>query len=766
MEQKRVSVRTMIEQVMVSGDLSFDASAQRMLDGIRGHQALQAVPCADAQNEVTVQLTLETPDVVLTVHGRIDRLYGKSRVEEIKTTYSPVTDERQVHPQHRMQALCYAHMLCAAEGLPELTVTVTYLNLATGEVTSFPELLTAAELSAAFHSVADRYLGQLLIEIRHTSSLKTALREAAFPFPGYRRGQRELAEQVYWTVREKQTLLVSAPTGTGKTMAVLFPALKAVGEGLTDKLFYLTARTTQQRAAVDAVRLLDIPSLRAVVITARDKACVHDTPVCRTGYCARAEGYYDRLGDALSEAAGTDGVYDAPRVRELADRHMLCPFELALDLSNTADVIVCDYNYAFDPRVRLQRYFLQGRKKQTLLIDEAHNLPDRGRGMYSAELTLRAVADVRKSVPKPHRKEKLYKSLTVLLSEIKACYPDDEPRADREPPYALLAAAEKVLPLLKADDVPAEPEPARELLFMLSSFLFAGALYGDEYVTLYEGGKTARRITLFCTDSARMLSETYGLCRGAVLFSATLSPFPFYRALCGLNPDAPMLDLPSPFYSEQLLVLHERVSTRYADRTRTLDRIAASVLAFVSQRERANYLVYLPSHAYLSALRDRLEPLLPAAYRVLAQTPRMGDDERAAFLDAFSPAPDGVVVGFAVLGGVFAEGVDLPAERLCGAVIVGVGLPQLGPERNVLRSAYEERYQSGYDFAYRFPGMCKVLQAAGRILRTETDRGQLLLLDDRYEQPAYRALIPPLWHIQRVRDAAEIADRCRAFWDE
>ncbi len=766
MEQKRVSVRTMIEQVMVSGDLRFDASAQRMLDGIRGHQTLQAAPDPLARNEVSVQLTLETDEVALTVYGRIDRLYGLSRVEEIKTTYADVTEEAQVHPQHRMQALCYAHMLCRAEGLASIEVSVTYLNLNSGEVHTFTTPYTAEALSAAFRSVADRYLGQLLIELRHARSLGSALREAKFPFPVYRKGQRELAEQVFWTIREQQTLLVSAPTGTGKTMAVLFPALKAVGEGLTDRLFYLTARTTQQRAAIDAVRLLRVPHLRAVVITAREKACIHDAPVCRTGYCVRAEGYYDRLDNAIAEAVAFDGVYDAARVRALADRHTLCPFELALDLSNTADVIIGDYNYAFDPRVRLQRYFQRGRKRQTLLIDEAHNLPDRGRGMYSAELTLRTVADARKTVPKPHRKGKLYRSLTALMAGIKACFPGDEPWVGESQPRELIAQAEKTLPLLRDEDVPADTQKVRELLFMLSSFLFAGALYGDEYVTLYEGGKTTRRITLFCTDSARMLSETYGQCRGAVLFSATLSPFPFYRALCGLASDAPMLDLPSPFCPEQLLVLHERVSTRYVDRLQTLDRIAASVCAFVSQRKNANYLVYLPSHAYLGALHGRLMALLPDGCRLLTQSPRMGDDERAAFLAAFVPDPDGVTVGLAVLGGVFAEGVDLPAERLCGAAIVGVGLPQLGPERNVLQEAYEERYQSGYDYAYRFPGMCKVLQAAGRILRSETDRGALLLLDDRYDQAAYRALMPPLWQVTRVRGAGEVASRCRAFWEE
>ena len=766
MEKRRVAVRTMIEQVMVSGDLVFDASAQRMLDGIRGHQALQHVPHPDALNEVPVQLTVETDEVSLTVHGRIDRLYGCTRVEEIKTIYRAVATEKQIDPQHRMQAICYAHMLCVSQGLPGIEVAVTYLNLGTGEVTSFPKFYPSEELKTAFDSVVTAYLVRLLGQIRHAQTLRDALQRAVFPYPAYRKGQRELAQQVYWTVKEKQTLLVSAPTGTGKTMAVLFPALKAVGEGLTDRLFYLTARTTQQQAAIDAVRLLAIPQLRAVVITAREKACVFDTPVCKHAPCLRAEGYYDRLSDAIADFNSGNGIYDRERIRKIADAHLLCPFELALDLALMADVIICDYNYAFDPRVRLQRFFLQGQRRQTLLIDEAHNLPDRGRDMYSASLSLKLIADTRKSVPKPLRKGAFYRRLTALIHAIRDCFIDDDaPRACREAPTALLKEAEKTLPLLRGEDVPADSALARELLFALSAFVFAGESYTEDYVTLLDGGKTTRRVALFCTDSAKQLAATYRTCMGAVLFSATLSPFSFYRALCGLQDDAPMLDLPSPFYAEQLLVLHARISTRYQDRERTLPAVAAHIAAFVTRRARGNYLIYLPSHAYLHALSEQLIPLLTHA-RVLCQSARMPDEERTAFLEQFSPDPTGITVGLAVLGGVFSEGVDLPAERLCGAAIVGVGLPQLGLERSTLQLAYEDKYGCGYDYAYRFPGMCRVLQAAGRIIRTETDLGALLLIDDRYDEPGYRALIPPLWQVTRVKNTTDIAARCSVFWDE
>lgn len=765
MEKRRVAVRTLVETVMLSGSLSAMASSARLLEGIRGHQALQAVAADGARNEVPVSGVVSSEHIELTVYGRIDRLYGETRVEEIKTTY---LDGERLHsgdPQHWAQAKCYAFLFCEAAAIDQIEVSLTYFHLDTGEITTLSETQTRGQLAAFYRLLAERYLSLLETEYVHERALREDVRQMAFPFPSFREGQHELAAQVYYAIREKSALLAQAPTGTGKTMAVLFPALKALADGHTAKIFYLTARTTQQEAALHAARRIHAPHLRAVVISAKEKMCVYDQPICREGDCPRAEGYYDRLGEALQQMSALDGVFSPDEIRAHAAKHFLCPFELSLDLSLSCDLIICDYNYAFDPRVRLQRFFTAGRGF-VLLVDEAHNLPDRARSMYSAAISLPAVAETRRSIPKPQRKSPLSRTLKRLEAEIAALFDAFEtPLAAAEPPEALAGAIDHALDQLSAETIPADRALARQLTFDLSAFRFALDLYDSRYRTLYQGGKTTRTITLFCTDASQKLAEVYKKCRSEILFSATLSPFPFYRDLSGVKAETPFLALPSPFPPENLAVFHLPLDTRFAAREATLSRVAEAVCAFVTARERGNYLVFTPSHAYLGKLSALLKELLPQA-DLLSQSPKMDDSARAEFLARFSPDAGGITVGLAVTGGVFAEGIDLPAERLCGAVVIGVGLPQVCLERDVLREAYEGTYQSGFRYAYQYPGVSRVLQAAGRIIRTETDRGALLLIDTRYSLSDYRALLPPHWTVRRIQSKAELSGLLARFWAE
>ncbi len=766
MEKRRVAVRTLVETVMLSGSLSAMASSARLLDGIRGHQALQAVAEDGARNEVSVSGTVSSEHIELTVYGRIDRLYGETRVEEIKTTY--LDGERLIpgDPQHWAQAKCYAFLFCETAGLDHIEVSLTYFHLDTGEITTMTESYTVQQLNEFYTLLTERYLHLLETEYVHERALREDVRQMAFPYPAFREGQHELAAQVYYAIREKSALLAQAPTGTGKTMAVLFPALKALADGHTAKIFYLTARTTQQEAAVNAAKLIHAKHLRAVVISAKEKMCVYDQPICREGDCPRAEGYYDRLGDALLEMNKLDGVFAPELIRAYAAKHFLCPFELSLDLSLSCDLIICDYNYAFDPRVRLQRFFTTGRNGFVLLVDEAHNLPDRARSMYSAALSLANVTETRRSVPKQQRKTPLYRALKRLETEFTALFEGiDVPLSAAEPPEALTKAVEGALDQLSADSIPADRALARQLTFDLSSFRFVLDLYDARYRTLYQGGKTTRTITLYCTDASGKLAEIYKKCRSEILFSATLSPFAFYRDLSGVKAETPFLALPSPFPPENLAVYHLSLDTRFAAREATLHAVTESISAFVSARTRGNYLVFAPSHAYLAKLSALLRELLPEV-TFLEQSPRMDDAARAEFLAQFLPDSTGITLGLAVMGGVFAEGIDLPAERLCGAVVVGVGLPQVCLERDVLRDAFEESYQSGFRYAYQYPGMSKVLQAAGRIIRTETDRGALLLIDTRYSLSDYRCLLPPHWKVERVRHKGELSEKLTNFWND
>ncbi len=766
MEKRRVAVRTLVETVMLSGSLSATASSARLLDGIRGHQALQSIAADGAQNEVSVSGTVSSEHIDLTVYGRIDRLYGENRVEEIKTTYLDSDRLAPGDPQHWAQAKCYAFLFCEAADLEQIDVSLTYFHLGTGEVTTFTESHPRESLAEFYTLLTGRYLALLETEYVHERALREDVRQMSFPYAAFRAGQHELASQVYYAIREKSALLAQAPTGTGKTMAVLFPALKALADGHANKIFYLTARTTQQEAAVNAASLIRAPHLRAVVISAKEKMCVYDHPICREGDCPRAEGYYDRLGDALRELNRLDGVFTPELIRAYAAKHYLCPFELSLDLSLSCDLIICDYNYAFDPRVRLQRFFTAGRNGFVLLVDEAHNLPDRARNMYSAMLSLSAVVETRRSIPKQQRKAPLYRALKRLESAIIALFADIEsPLAAPEPPESLASAIESALDQLSAESIPADRALARQLTFDLSSFRFVLELYDARYRTLYQGGKTTRTVTLYCTNAAEKLAEIYKKCRSEILFSATLSPAAFYRDLSGVKAETPFLALPSPFPPENLAVFHHSLDTRFAAREATLGTVANAIVAFLSARKNGNYLVFAPSHAYLSKLSALLRDLLPNI-RFLEQSPKMDDAARADFLAQFLPDAVGVTLGLAVMGGVFAEGIDLPAERLCGAVVVGVGLPQVCLERDVLREAYEETYQSGFRYAYQYPGMSKVLQAAGRIIRTETDRGALLLIDTRYSLADYRGLLPPHWKIERVKSVGELSFALSQFWND
>ena len=770
----RASVHAVVEYALRAGDLAPGASAERLLEGVRGHKSLQSVQEEGVRNEVPLRFCAEGAAVRLTVFGRADRVHGLRRVEEIKTTLEGAPAEAA--PLHWAQAECYAHMLCQAEDLPSLEVCVTYLSLADGEITRFVRTHTREALAEKFEGYVRPYLAWLDGLTRRRAALAAEMRALTFPFPAYRAGQRELAQEIYLAIRDKRMVLAQAPTGTGKTMAALFPALKGIGEGLVERIFYLTARTTARGAAVDALRLLPQGSLRTIVLYAREVLCPQAAgsapqaesapraPDCAPEVCPRARGYFDRLPAALRAARGIAGPLDREGLLRLAEEFCLCPFELSLDIALECDVVVCDYNYLFDPRVRLQRFAAGGRRGQVLLLDEAHNLPDRGRAMYSARLSAREIDAVRASIPRAQRRGALYPALKALLRALEEAFgAGDVPRAEPDLREELLSACEAALCALRQD--PAAPGGApRRLALDLAAFLYQAAHFGPDYFLLFEGGKTSRVLTLFCADASGEMGKVLRRSRAAILFSATLTPLPFYRALCGAAAGSPCVRLCSPFPPENLLVLHLPVNTRYRARERTLPQVAAAIAALVLSREKGNFIAFFPSHAYLRSALPLLAERLGEEAALLPQAEDMDEAARREFLAQFSPEPQGRLLALCAMGGIFAEGVDLPAERLCGAAVVGVGLPQVGLERETLRARYDAVYGDGYAFAYVYPGIGRVLQAAGRVIRTETDRGALLLLDDRYGAAGYRGLLPPEWALRRVRSAGEIRALCAAFF--
>ncbi|MGI6201434.1 MAG: ATP-dependent DNA helicase [Christensenellales bacterium] len=749
MREERVSVHGLLDAALRRGDLlSGYASMKRLWEGTRGHQRHQGAQGPAYEAEVPLSARFEGELVRLVVEGRADGVYPGPEgavLEEIKTTgREPEALGPDDAPEHWEQARCYGAMLCRQRGLERLWIKLTYICLPGGQTVSFTRGFEAGALWDFLAGAAGRLLARLEGRERHRRERDRSVQSLPFPFETYRPGQREMAGQVYRAVKGQGTLLVEAPTGIGKTLASLYPALKAMGEGCAEKIFYLTARTPGRQVAAAAIARMRQGGLvaRDIVLSAKDKLCFAPEGGCHPARCPYAAGHFDRVDACLERLAALPHI-GPEELTEACREHRVCPFETMLDASLSCDVIIGDYNHLFDPRAYLRRYFQDGGGLYAFLIDEAHNLVERGREMFSAALRKADVLALKKRVKADDPGEKrLIRALTGLnaaLLALKKRSPD-QPAAGVEPPGEL---EEPLLRLCDAADAALsrqrKPPFAPELMaFYYEALGFARALAdydGERYRTLTDpaGGFSVK---LFCLDPSQKLAA--GLKRGssAVLFSATLSPVDYYRELIGV-PEAPWMRLASPFDPERLLLLAaDRVSTRYADRERTLPEVAGMIAAAYRAKP-GNYLAFFPSFAYLSRAAERLarEEDLP----LHIQGKGLSEAERAAYLEAF--APGGRLLGLAVMGGVFGEGVDLAGERLIGVMIVGVGLPQVCLQVDCLRDYFTKRGRRGFDYAYAYPGMRRVLQAMGRVIRDEGDRGIALLIDERFRQSPYRELL-------------------------
>ena len=648
-----------------------------------------------------------------------------------------------------------------------------------------------------------------------TASL-TAL---TFPFPAYRPGQRALAGEIYRAriagrsgQKGGTRLFCQAPTGIGKTISAIFPALKAMGEGSGEKLFYLTARNTTQTAAEDAVARLRAAQpglcLRSVTLTAKEKVCLHPDPeghpACLPELCPYACGYYDRLKDALSALLASSGCFDRAALAAAAQRFTVCPFELGLDLSQWCDVVVGDYNYLFDPVVHLKRFF-DSAGDWIFLIDEAHNLPDRARAMYSAQLEKTSLTEAKRGLGrgKSALRTALNRADKAMLAARRSCVrlapfsgkdpdraeepvqttllPETEPALSLPPPLyaregtvffkelpaALLAPLRGILAPLQ-DWLEQNPEAEThagllELYFGLQDLLRTAERYDSHFVTRLTARGSQLELQLLCLDPAPFVSASLATGRSAALFSATLTPPGFYRSVLGCT-DARAVALESPFPRQNLgLFGLPFLSTRYRDRQSSISAVS-DALAQMARSRTGNYLAFFPSYAYLQQVHQDFAARYPDIPTLVQET-GLDDAAREAFLAKFAPDPAQTLLGFGVMGGIFGEGVDLAGDRLIGCAIVGVGLPQVNPRQEMLRRYYDEEQGAGFDYAYRFPGMNKVLQAAGRVIRTPQDRGVVLLLDDRFALPEYTRLFPPHWqHIRYLDSTAALGAALKEFW--
>ncbi len=786
----RISVQNLIDYSLQSGDLgSGFVSASRAVEGTRGHQtvrkALMATLPEDTsyRPEVPTTFIKEGKHTLLEVSGRIDGVMESpsgTTIHEIKTTLlHPDYIEKDYNPHHWSQAKCYAYMYSLRYKLDRIAIKLTYYCLENKMEKSFTEEFDYFQLEEFYLPLVEGFLNWQDILCEWQDLRNSSIDHLDFPYPFYRKEQEKFMDTVSSCITAGNILFAQAPTGTGKTIATLFPAVKALGDGDVSKIFYLTAKTTTRAIAQKALEDMRTKGLKlkSVTITAKEKACINSIFSCDPASCRYAANYYGKVKNAVGDAFGHDCL-DRELIENIAAKHGLCPFELSLDLSLWCDVIICDYNYLFDPEVYLKRFFLNQNEAYCFLIDEAHNLVDRARDMYSAEISKRSMLELKRmakaEIPDLYAFiDELYKLVLQISKELGDG--NEEPGSSqfqvrKEPPQELGKVAARLtsyVDTLFAKGFPAIlGEEFLDTYFNLLSFIKILELYDDHYLTYYEKTPRDLKIKLFCIDPSRLLHKAMNKGKASILFSATLSPIEYFMRMLGGDEISASMVLSSPFLKENLCVfVDDAVTTKYKQRHLSYDYIAESILSAVSCKT-GNYMVFFPSFEYLREVYFRFQGI-QTGIRTLYQTPGMSEAARQEFLDAFEFSGGSSLVGFTVLGGVFGEGIDLVGDRLSGVVIVGVGLPLISSERNIIRQYFDEQSYSGFEYAYLYPGMNRVLQAAGRVIRSETDRGVIVLLDERYANSAYLDLFPSEWFpVLRASDGCQLPEVLQDFWDE
>lgn len=778
----RISVRNLVEFILRSGDLDNSRGSsgdkEAMLKGGRLHRKIQRSMKGNYQAEVSLKRESEYEDVIIQVEGRADGIFtedGEFWIDEIKGTYGNLQAMEVPVPVHRAQAMCYGWIYGEKEGLSQIGIQMTYSHLDTEDTRRFREIFSMEELKNWYQKLLDDYHKWISCSLSWKKERNASMKDLQFPFP-YREGQREIVSGVYHTVSSKKTLFVQAPTGVGKTMSAIFPSVRAIGEGKGETLFYLTAKTITGTVAWEAFHTLRENGLKFKVtaITAKEKLCFLDSPECTPEKCPYAKGHFDRVNDAVYELWTTEEVYSREVIRAHAEKWQVCPFEMCLDLSVWVDGVICDYNYAFDPNVHLKRFFGENISGDYIfLIDEAHNLVERGREMYSAEISRQTLFTLRKKIRKHFPKlaralDKASRQMLELEEDLKASQNPYQVLSNPGVlPVTFLTISGELEEILEEKNL--EEELRKEILefyFVVRDFLNVSELVDENYVVYTECfGENDFRLRLFCVNPAANLSEYLEKGRSAVFFSATLFPMLYYRELLTTETDAYGIYVQSPFSAKnRRILIGSDVSSRYTRRNHTEYRKIAEYISRCVWQRQGNYMVFFPSYRLMEDVYQVYEEEFSVDWvRCIRQNSDMTEREREEFLEEFQ-SREGTLVGFCVLGGIFSEGVDLTGESLIGAIIVGTGLPQIGSEREILKEYYDRKKQSGFDYAYRYPGMNKVLQAAGRVIRTKEDRGVILLLDDRFLGRDYGEIFPREWKDRSSCRLNTVEEAVSRFW--
>ncbi len=773
----RISVRNLVEFIFRSGDIDNrigkGAQKEAMQEGSRMHRKIQGRMGMEYRAEVPLKLEVPQEQYVLALEGRADGIITNAdgvTVDEIKCMYTDVTRFEEPIFVHKAQAMCYAYIYALQNGLDQISVQLTYCDLDTEEICRFEEAFSFFWLERWFQDMMEAYRKWTDFQFAWRKIRQTSIQTLEFPFP-YREGQYKLVGDVYRTIHRKKILFIQAPTGTGKTISTLFPAIRAVGENLGDKIFYLTAKTITRTVAKDTCDLLKAKGYRGkvIVLTAKEKMCPCEEMDCNPSNCLRAKGHYDRVNDAVYDLITTEEDFTRERMLAQAEKYQVCPFEMSLDASMYADIIICDYNYVFDPNVYLKRFFSEEEKGDYIfLVDEAHNLVERGREMYSAVLVKEEILTVKKLVRGKDRKLEaaLEKCNRQMLEWKRECETYTIYESIGAFAFSLMRLMSLLDIFLQSRGEMPERKEVTEFYLNLRHFMNMFERVDENYVLYSDFDETDRFcLHLYCVNPSVNLQECLERGKSTIFFSATLLPVNYYKNLLSSKKDNYAVYADSAFREEQrLLFIGRDVSSLYTRRTLGEFHRIALYIQQVLRAKKGNYLIFFPSYRFMEDVYEQFLAVNEQEADCMMQSGNMNEADREEFIQEFSNPRGKSLAAFCVLGGIFSEGIDLKEDLLIGVLIVGTGLPQICNQREILKEYYQEENGQGFDYAYQYPGMNKVLQAAGRVIRTASDRGIIGLLDERFLRSDYRQLFPREWSQYEVHTLDSLPGALEAFW--
>lgn len=775
-EQIRISVRNLVEFILRKGDIdnriSKTADKEAMQLGSKIHRKIQRQMGSSYHAEVSLKMMLHEEKYDLQVEGRADGIIVEEGVtiDEIKGVFRDLEQIEEPIEVHLAQAKCYAYIYGKQENLENISVQMTYCHLETEQVKRFKESYLLSELEKWFNNLIGEYKKWAEFQIDWKKKRNKSIRRIEFPYE-YRKGQKELTTSVYRTILRKKKLFIQAPTGVGKTMATIFPSVKAVGEELGEKIFYLTAKTITRTVVEQAFQLLKKQGLqyKVVTLTAKEKICFCEDKECNPEKCPYAKGHYDRVNQAVYEMITTTDDMSRENIEVYARKYEVCPFEMSLDVAVWVDTVVCDYNYVFDPNAHLRRFFADEVKGEYLfLIDEAHNLVERAREMYSATIYKEEFLEAKRIIK--YLDKKLVRKLDIcnrqLLELKRECETYQVHQSVGHFSISMTNLLMEMERFMEECDRAEVKEELLEFYFHVRTFLNVYDVLDENY-TIYtemeEDGKF--KLKLFCVNPALNLQNFLEKGNSTVFFSATFLPIHYYKQLLSTEKDDYAIYVDSPFdIKNREILIGSDVSSKYTKRNVQMYERIASYIIKTLEVKKGNYIAFFPSYQFMENVYEVLERRLSGETVCLLQEKMMTEEKREEFLEEFAKEREGNLLGLCVMGGIFSEGIDLTEEKLVGAFIVGTGLPQICYEREILRQYFEKKNGKGFDYAYLYPGMNKVLQSAGRVIRTETDRGVILLLDERFLQRQCQEIFPREWVGIKKCTLENISEQLEKFW--